>query len=91
MGENGSGRKIHALTAIVQMLTAEVYGAHRQEDAAHALEEFHELADSGDPLANAIRNELTGQDDRRSIRLAETPARHSRGGPACDPCIPLPH
>ena len=61
MGENGSSRKNHALTAIVQMLTAEVYGAHRQEDAAHALEEFHELADSGDPLANAIRNELTGQ------------------------------
>ena len=62
MSENDSRRKIHALTAIVQMLTTEAYGAHPEEDAARALDEFHELADSGDPLANAIRNELTGQE-----------------------------
>ena len=55
MDENGLSRKIRALTAIVQTMMTEFYGALGKEDAATS---FRELVADGDPLATAISNNV---------------------------------
>ena len=68
MGENGSRRKIRALTAIVQTMITAVYGTLTRGQATVT---FAKLVADGDPLATAISNELTREEIDRALAATE--------------------
>ena len=68
MGENGSRRKIRALTAIVETMITALYGTLTREQATVT---FAKLVADGDPLATAISNELTTHEIDRALAATE--------------------
>ena len=68
MGENGSRRKIRALTAIVETMITALYGTLTRGQATVT---FAKLVADGDPLATAISNELTREEIDRALAATE--------------------